>query len=299
MAQGGSALQSKSGDTGSSPPIGLELVCRRLGFWQATVRHQAHLQHFLACFFGRPRYDKEREQTQQKHVGEMILDDGTLALECHPWGRQLAKDLEYRMTYTDAEEFREAWKPRSFRTLFGETYVRELFLGLDQQYLREAHLRTEWAPQGTLLEGFVPAPGDYDDQYSDRPFRCQIAGPGEGSECGRKFATIRQLRAHQRFAKLEGHGARHLLTTLVTSNSCVICNTTFRSVHEAGLHLERSWRQGRCIKDNTKHPYQSIDPPTRHCPICPDHPEFETTALLQAHIRAHIPSTPPKEAPSK
>eukprot|EP00959_Pyramimonas_sp_CCMP1952_P150471 3149162-Pyramimonas_sp.AAC.1 len=73
-------------------PTSIELLVRRLSWWQQIVTEPNHHSHFLAAFFGQCTFELTVGQGQ---VAPSIADNGTLstAPSTHPWLRQLRDDL--------------------------------------------------------------------------------------------------------------------------------------------------------------------------------------------------------------
>ncbi len=136
--------------------VGLELVARRLTFWQNAVRYSTILTQFTGVFFGRPRYDEQREKLGQPCAGDTLDGSGCVKTTAHPWARQSVDDLRHRLQYEDASELRAQWLDLRIARLFQERFVRDEFLQLDHSIVRAAFLSKTWSPDGHL-QGQVPA----------------------------------------------------------------------------------------------------------------------------------------------
>ena len=105
----------------------------------------------------------------------------------------------------------------------------------------------------------IPPDDAADGEEPAKTYTCDRHIGDEGTKCGRQFSSTRALLMHQRFSKLPNHSYRTWLPKLCPANQCIMCNTCFSDKKNTLDHMKRSWRQGRCISDNTALPH-----PLRH-----------------------------------
>eukprot|EP00959_Pyramimonas_sp_CCMP1952_P096881 2025099-Pyramimonas_sp.AAC.1 len=75
-------------------PSAIELLVRRLSWWQSIVQNPSHHGWFLATFFGRCRF-KQQAAISHRPVSASTFNeqDGiSAAPSVHPWAKQLADD---------------------------------------------------------------------------------------------------------------------------------------------------------------------------------------------------------------
>ena len=118
---------------------------------------------------------------------------------------------------------------------------------------------------------------------------CEIR-VGEGV-CGKCFLSLRALAYHQRRATAQGHGLHHVTNLLVLDNACISCGALFPDRAQAARHLARSWRKGRCVKNNTREPYPQLPTlPYFQCSVCDD-AFFDEFPEYAKHALTRLPST--------
>ena len=57
------------------PPAAIELLVLRIGWWQSIVEQPANRAQFLGVFFGRHRYEDEK-QAEGECIADRTLTDG-------------------------------------------------------------------------------------------------------------------------------------------------------------------------------------------------------------------------------
>jgi hypothetical protein len=123
----------------------------------------------------------------------------------------------------------------------------------------------------------------------EQMFTCDICDD-DGKPCGKTFASNKGLLMHQRFSNLANHGYRTWLSKLCPTNMCIMCGTCFSNKKNSLDHMTRSWKQGRCIKENTALPHTFIPPRQLRCAVCSF--EADDWPTLKNHLRGHLPTTP-------
>lgn len=175
------------------------------------------------------------------------------------------------------------WQPRNMRKLFFDVEVREEFVRIDLAEIKSSYFNRP----PSHLKGYLPSDNDPEHVDEQDLFVCAIEDD-QGHICGHGFRTRAALSAHQRSSTSPRHGIRSILKLLQVDNCCLVCSTTFPSRAAAGDHLERSWAQGRCIRNRTHHPYAQIDTSTDVCAVCGEVQQGDF-ASWRMHLRAHIP----------
>ena len=241
-------------------PYAIETCVRRLKWWQQIVAEPARNQHLILVFFGQLPHETE----------DQVLDpQGVIRDDAHPWAVQLAADLEEMLTNVeDAYTLSQIWQPRSIPRLFNDPEIKDAFCQIDATAIRARFLSKTWSPQSDEMRQSVPPEGEVaEGTQQERLFTCDICDEG-GKTCGKKFASNKGLLMHQRFSKLANHGHRTWLSKLCPTNMCIMCGTCFSSKKNSLDHMTRSWKQGRCIKENTALPHSFIPPRQLRCGVC-------------------------------
>ena len=133
---------------------------------------------------------------------------------------------------------------------------RERFMHYDFSEMRRPELTHTIPPPASLRENVIPYaqvdPIPPTPIFEEEPeiFVCDFMR-GE-KVCGCKFNSRRALYAHARFS----HNLRHVLSSLIRTNQCILCLSKFRSVASARSHAIRAVATGVCHCDleyfNTK-----------------------------------------------
>ncbi len=77
-------------------------------------------------------------------------------------------------------------------------------------------------------------------------------------------------------------------STLVITNQCPICLSSFASRHGAVAHLARALQSGRSIEQHPMWPSPVAVPGQLLCPVEECKQEYENLEALQRHIRCHL-----------
>eukprot|EP00959_Pyramimonas_sp_CCMP1952_P147837 3094006-Pyramimonas_sp.AAC.1 len=215
--------------------------------------------------------------------------------DVHPWLRQFREDIDVLLAHPMAADLRSIWDPPIVTRLFHDPTISERFRYYDMRELRSTFVSQEWAPPEALpitthLPPPVSIPVDSDDE--ELLYVCGLGG------CEQRFATAHKLVTHQVHSKAPGHGWPPILTTLTVDNKCLMCNTVFQNMEHTIRHHRRSWLQGRCLPDQTRHVYTYVPAGVRMCPYSAvsKNPQccIEANSLesLRAHLRLHVPLSP-------
>ena len=264
-------------------PAGLALTVRRLTWFQAILKNMPNNTHLLTCIFGTLRCETAwREKTGQA-APPPLDQEGKAHSGANPWVRRLAEDLETLMLLEVAADFARLWTNRSFEALLFNDELREAFLAIDVLAIRSAFLAYEWLPPGAAAQ--------LSNSVAAESLDLEVAGLVffPCGFCEKTFDNRRQLANH--IAKQ--HDKQSLLSLIQPSNQCINCRTTFRNRTEAIAHLYRAHYSGRCIKDNAKHAYDFIQPPSFQCPICLVKPQGKHKQPTQATTNHNQPTNQP------
>ena len=129
------------------------------------------------------------------------------------------------------------------------------FIALDPRIFTAQYITRTFSPVSTDLRDQLPTEDVVLEQAEGlKNYVCNLRHD-DGSRCGAVFSTLNQLTTHMSASKKTGHGVKQLVAHLCLDNQCLFCNTTFRTREDTVYHMARSYRQGRCIQDNTAQKY--------------------------------------------
>jgi len=264
-------------------PTEVELTALRIGWLQSMVRWPEAHEHIIACLWGQLRC--EDRPTLDAH--------GQLSTSANPFAVRLATDMSELISTGMVEDFDEEWKLTgcSWISLFKDENVRVAFLKIDPMVVRIAFLHQH-------KQGGRP----WDDAETEEisiaadavpEFVCELK-TATGETCSMIFPSLQQLRDHQAHARGGEHGVVSRFWKGVVTNQCPWCSSTFSTRGTAIAHCRGSYKNKRCIVDNSTFDWPLSVPGSLQCPFdC----GFDTDMLkkLQAHlVHSHLPQPPPE-----
>ena len=120
--------------------------------------------------------------------------------------------------------------------------VKNIFVNLDISELKHAFMSCTAPPTDQLACGDIVIEGKIDQHICLDRVR-------DGSVCGRRFDSYRQLVAHRLSASSLGgdHGVA-TVGSLVVCNACCFCGEVLVSKASAQMHVRNSYTRGYCVK---------------------------------------------------
>jgi hypothetical protein len=132
------------------PPYGIALLIRRLRWFAKIVAEPDNNQHFLACFFGVVRWERERGRLGQAVPARTLGEDGGIRDDAHPWALLLRDDLDILLSRPECADFEADWRPRSIIALIKDESLRFRFTQLDPGILASSFVANEWTLVGVF-----------------------------------------------------------------------------------------------------------------------------------------------------
>ena len=259
-------------------PAEEELRVRRLRWAQGWAKDPENNAQVLAAYFGQMREEKQPS----------MLDDGTLLDTANRWALRFQEDMEKLTDIEDGDYLMKNIQGKVGR-IFIDEGAREDFINIDMKQMRRKYLSMQVAP-GAEYKDSVPTSSDDDEE---KPFVCGWEYDDDENflerTCNAAFSSKASLLKHRR----RTHGQRLILHSIVVTNQCPVCNSSFSTRATAQKHLVAAYRRGFCILD--KSIYNEIKVPRDlECPA--EDCDFDTDELqwLQQHIRdTHCPKPLP------
>ena len=269
-------VQTGCSTVGKSKKSAAALRLRRLKWYQQWARYPKDHGAVLAAVLGTTQGERKKGITRLQE-DKWICDERST-----PMALQLREDLEmlsevcadmtawYTQRTSDLDMFTpgtDDW--RQWTSL--DTSVLRSFLG--SQPLAEA-----------TAEGMEQV------EVILRPFCCDFKSvDSEGGQCrvcAERFTSMAALKAHRR----EKHRITPLVSSLVISNQCPWCLSTFATRRIAADHATRATEgHGICFVNHSAWVHDIIAPADEklECPCCDF--KAQNLATFQLHVRQHHP----------
>ena len=228
---------------------------------------ESHPQYFTAMFARFP-FEKPEDRCQ------------------HPWFLQLRADISELQVLDDA-----GWIVGQVgadpELLLHDPVLRADFCSIDVSQLRSRVLSVQVAPPGdqTYMCHADVARGVVEQEFGE--FVCALQQE-DGSVCGRTFQTQKALFAHQLHAQGGEHGADIHASSLVVTNQCPFCSSSFSSVASAKNHFRRAVQSGRCLADRAFLGGEVTPVHGIVCKLCEQN--FADHSCYHWHLRSHFPN---------
>lgn len=216
---------------------------------------------------------------------ELADQEGKLTEHAHPLVRRIERDFEIIEAYGDDDvaQFFTTWASygRSWRALCLQEEVSEAM-----SYVAPEAVRARWCHMSLLRAGHRGEDSSFESDPDAPRYRCGLLS-GKGEMCEREFRSRRACALHQRYGGggMGEHGMVRPLYTVVLTNMCPWCRSTFASRVSASHHCVRSYRSGLGTMDRGAFAWTRVESADTECPFC----EFghSVFAVLQAHIFEH------------
>ena len=263
-------------------PIQIEMLARRLKWYQQIVRHPSESAAVVAALFGRfSNLGEGQSEADPKHF--KLPSNATFHAQrwCQDFGMAAQVPEEPRLASVAAAVALNPLAP------FIDSQVKSDFLEVDLSCVRVAFLMAE------VFDSVLASAHRHYVDVDGESYPCPVVF--EGAQCNRSFRTQRALETHLRRSEAGGHQWISVLNAMVCTNQCPVCGSVFSKVLDAQRHLTNAYLKGRCVIDRSVTSKWPREPESYECPMA----QFGTCiyrathlAQLQSHIASqHIPGS--------
>ena len=246
-------------------PTYIELVVRRLKYWQGVARFPHLHTYILGCMLG----------TIDDDV--IINDDGRFVHTCNVYAKQFIEDCRMLEMVDGATLLLEVVAGKWLLLL---TEYRDEFAAFDLDEIRSRHKTAAIPPPGTV----VHEAAEEVETFFGPELQLTCQWPDDtGSVCGAVFKSDRALTMHQTVK----HQRRTDYFKAAVTNVCPWCREMFASIPCTINHIKNTMKKGIC---SGRHSYTTFDAQEQEnftCPFCQVvHPTLDEQLKC---ITLHVP----------